>query len=132
MHKLIYGLLLSTLFLSCQKNDDLTAQQQMLVGIWQNQEYITVDNQTVISFQKVSDLDNNQYALVIENGKDLYENKNASFCGVGPFIYDTFKGKYTVTDELFIIDGTYWGGNLTTKYKILELTNSKLLVQPVD
>jgi hypothetical protein len=132
MYKIIYGLLLSTLFISCQKNDNLTAQHEMLIGIWQNHEYITVENQTVISFQKVRDLDNNQYAVVIENEEDLYENKNASFCGVGPFSFDIFKGKYTVTDELLIIDGTYWGGNLTTKYKIVELTNSKLLVQPVD
>jgi hypothetical protein len=132
MYKLILGLFLSTLILSCNKSEELTSQQKMLVGIWQNQEYLTTDNNTIISLQKVSDLDKNQYGLVIKNSKEMYENKNSSFCGVGPHIYDLFKGQYTLTDDLLIIDGTYWGGDLTTKYKIVELTNSKLLVQPVD
>lgn len=129
MKKIIFGFFVITLFLSCEKSENLTARQNKLIGIWQNEKYQFKNDIEFISYTKKDSLDENQYALVIENDKDLYEIKYNSKCGSEPMYFQKIKGTYEMGSDVVLIQTSNWRGKQNLKYKIIALSDSTLELQ---
>jgi hypothetical protein len=131
MKKIIFGFFVILLFLSCDKSENLTTRQNKLIGIWQNEKQHFIDDLEFISYTRNESLDENQYALVIENDKDLYEIKYNSKCASVPIHYEKIIGTYELEDDFLEIKTSDWRGNQTLKYKIIEVSDASLELQIV-
>lgn len=96
---LIAGLLFTTLFVSCKKDDDTTpakTKKELIQQKW------IVDKQTYIGFDGISDYDSTTYAGTATDYIDFRNNG---------FVYSSFQGEYDtlsysiINDDSINIDG---------------------------
>ncbi len=96
-----------------------------LYGTWVWAGY---EERTTI-LKKSSELNDNQYGLIIRPGGKLIERKNAGFCGTPPITYANYEGEWKALSKnlLEIIVG-YWGGTTSYQMEIVSLSSDELKI----
>ena len=115
-------LILSLLFTSCEKNN-LSPEAGELEGIWIEKGY----EENISIFEKAKKIDENKYGFKISEGGIFLEHKNSGWCGTPPISYANYDGTWKYeSDSILVIDVGYWGGTISYKLEIVELTTNTL------
>lgn len=113
---------ISLLFSSCEKNN-LSPEAGELEGIWIEKGY----EENISIFEKAKKIDENKYGFKISEGGEFLEHKNSGWCGTPPISYASYDGTWKYeSDSVLVIDVGYWGGNISYKLEIVELTSNTL------
>ena len=117
---LLIGIFL--LFSSCEKNN-LSPEAGELEGIWIEKGY----EENISIFEKAKKIDENKYGFEISEGGIFLEHKNSGWCGTPPISYANYDGTWKYeSDSILVIDVGYWGGTISYKLEIVELTTNTL------
>lgn len=120
--KLFIPIVLLILLFSCEKAS-LAPEPGELEGIWVQSDY----DEDLTIFSKKNKLDDDKYGFKISDGGIFLEHKNSGWCGTPPISYADYEGTWKYeSDSVLIVDVGYWGGTMTYKMQIVELTANKL------
>lgn len=114
---------------SCEDEKAAVERTDMIVGAWNDQEY----KDSIQIMKKVNSLSGDEYGIqFLDNGK-LKEIKNSGWCGTPPISYGEFSGTWELQgDSILYIESTYWGGEISQTWQILEIDNSKMSFYVID
>ncbi len=120
--KLFVPIVLLMLLSSCEKVS-LAPEAGELEGIWVQSDY----DEDLTIFTKKNKLDDDKYGFKISESGIFLEHKNSGWCGTPPISYADYEGTWKYeSDSVLIVDVGYWGGTMTYKMQIVELTTNKL------
>ncbi len=125
------------MFTSCQKTESNLQETSYLntsttisiIGVWQDKAYEIKDNRTVVTFSKKDYLHENQYGIIFYEANRLEEYKFSGKCATPPIHYQTFSGTYTLDNNNVKINSRDWRNDIKFDYKIIELTEDRLVVE---
>ncbi len=118
-----------TLFTSCEYPEIEGEQSNpAFQGIWVEPEYS--DTGTIL--KRALELKENSYGLKFLPDNRLVERAIAGFCATPPVVYADRKGSWFLADSLLIMQVPFWGGQLKTKWRILEVTPNHLRMKLLD
>jgi hypothetical protein len=108
--------------------------QGNLIGVWEYDAYEQLTDSTYAEvYRKVKRIASDKSGITFKNNGVFLSKQNAGWCGTPPISYAEYDGKFNVIGKNLInINSTYWGGKMSYKAEVLELTNSKLKVKPFD
>lgn len=125
MKTIVAALLVLLTFVSCQKDDSqATAEDLTLVGTWNNPQY----NDTLITYERTENLIKNEPGFIFNAYDKCIERKNSGWCGTPPITCDDYEGTWTRNDSIVTIHTGHWVGNITYTWKIISLTETRLVV----
>jgi hypothetical protein len=129
----------SLLILACKDegiSPDLTnlEGQENLIGVWEYNSYEQLTDSTYAEvYQRVDRIADDEAGITFKNNGVFLSKQNSGWCGTPPISYAEYNGKFNIESESVInIDSKYWGGRMSYKVKVLELTNGSLKVMPFD
>jgi hypothetical protein len=127
MNKLsiLFCVLILGFFSSCEKeSNNSTNNNSVILGNWINPSY----NDSLIIFDKSSNLKNNDYGIAFNDNGLLVERKNSGWCATPPIAYSDFNGTWTIKDSVIQISVDYWGGKADYIWKLVSIDNNKLKI----
>lgn len=128
INKLIFASIVLFFLISCEKdNDSDFNNSENLIGYWINPQF----NDTIWSFDKADDFQDNNYGFAFQSGKNFIERKNAGWCGTPPIAYADFTGTWSQNDSLLHITVGYWGGTADYQWKIVSVENNLLKIYKI-
>ncbi len=117
-------LVFSGLWFSCEKTKT-SPDPGKLEGTWVEDHY----EEDVLILDKSDEIQEDNYGFTIYKGGKFTEYKNAGWCGTPPISYaDDGNWEYENDSTLKVVVG-YWGGTMTYKLDIIELTKDNLKVR---
>ena len=124
--KLIFVAILATLALySCRKDEpNAITGNDDLVGTWVNPQY----NDTLITYISAAALKENEPGYTFKTDYSLICRENSGWCGTPPITTADYGGSWIMSDSIVTIKTSYWGGKVEYTWKIITLTNQKLVV----
>jgi hypothetical protein len=129
----------SLLILACKDegiSPDLTnlERQENLIGVWEYNSYEQLTDSTYAEvYRRVDRIADDEAGITFKNNGVFLSKQNSGSCGTPPISYAEYDGKFNIGGESVIdIDSKYWGGRMSYKVKVLELTNGGLKVMPFD
>jgi hypothetical protein len=128
-YKLLF--LLSVLFLfSCEKNSETidNSLSNQLIGYWVN----PTENDTILTYEKASDLQSGEYGFEFKNSQIFVERKNAGWCATPPITYYDFEGTWSLNDSTLTINVDYWGGTVDYQWKVISIDETSLKIYKAD
>jgi len=116
---------LSGLWFSCEKTKT-SPDLGKLEGTWVEDHF----EEDMMILNKSNEIQEDNYGFVIHDGGKFTEHKNSGSCGTPPISYSNFEGSWEYENDstLKIVVG-YWGGSMTYKLDIIELTEDNLKVR---
>jgi len=122
--KYISLLLITFLFFSCEKNDEISIDSEsLLVGYWANAVY----NNEEITFSRNAALPDNEYGIAFEKNGNFTE-KSSGFCGTPPLSFFNIEGTWEAENTLIKIN-TSQSNNSNYNWRIISLSEAKLIVK---
>jgi len=97
-------------------------------GIWVEPEY--GDSGTILI--RALELKENSYGLNILPDNSVVERAIAGPCATPPVIYADRTGSWFLADSLLTLQVPFWGGQLKTTWRILEITPNHLRMKLLD
>lgn len=139
MKNLLVLLFISVLFVGCN-NEGVTPNlsnlegQEDLIGIWEYDAYEQINDTSYAQiYRKVNKIASDQAGITFKQTGAFISKQNAGWCGTPPISYADYEGNFQVEDKNSIkINSTYWGGKMSYKVEVLELSNRKLKIRPYD
>ncbi len=117
-------ILISLIFSSCTKDKLIIDPDNLLIGVWNNSDYM--DN--AIVYVRSQEFDENPGIKFNPDGT-LIERKNGGWCGTPPISYADYPGNWTIQDDTLItVNVGYWGGTTTYMLDIESVTPTTLKV----
>lgn len=137
MRKIFSVLAVSSLFIACNDNSvvpnlaNLEAQGD-LIGVWEYDSYEQINDSTYVDiYRKVKRIAGDQAGITFKSNGIFVSKQNAGWCGTPPITYKEYDGTYNVgSKNILDINSTYWGGKMSYKAEVIELTNRKLKIRP--
>lgn len=128
MKTLLLSLLVTLTFVSCQKlTDPVKSGNPEIVGSWTDPQY----SDTLVTYNRVDDLVENQYGIKFEQGNKLVQRQNSGWCGNPPIVTTDYEGTWTWNDSTVNITVGFWGGTADLTWKVIQLTDQKLIISVV-
>jgi len=128
MKTLIVALIFTLAFMSCQKlTDTLETGNPELTGTWIDPQY----TDTVVTYTRAGDLVENHYGIKFKTGNKLIERQNSGWCGTPPIVTADYEGTWMWIDSNVNIKVGYWGGTADLTWKVIQLTDQKLVISVV-
>lgn len=122
---IFFTLILVVVLLSCERNplyvDGVAGD---LVGSWIDEAY----PDTLITYSRASHIPDNTFGWTFNQDGTLMQRANSGFCGTPPISYSTYDGDWTANDSIIDINVEFWGGTSLIKWKIIEISENKLIV----
>ena len=124
-YKFIIILVVSLILISCEKESN-TPEAGELEGVWVQERY----EEDLLILGKADKIDEDNYGFEISEDGKFLEHKNSGWCATPPISYADFEGTWKYeSDSVLVIDVGYWGGTMTYKMDIVELTAGTLKVR---
>jgi hypothetical protein len=118
-------LLMMGLFAGCEKKSDiLINESDQLTGYWSN----PVLEDTIWKYERVSELQANEYSFAFKPDQTFVERKNAGWCGTPPISYANYDGTWSRTGSEIKIKVAFWGGTADFQWMIVSVDNKFLKV----
>ena len=130
MKSIIFLSLISiTVLLACERDplyvDGVAGD---LVGTWIDQNYVD----TLYTYSRASHIPDDTFGWTFNKDGTLMQRANAGFCGTPPITYADYQGDWTANDSIVDINIEFWGGASIIKWKIIEITETKLILYKVS
>lgn len=139
MKKLLTVFISSLLFIAC--NDEGISPNlanlegsEALIGAWEYDSYEQISDTSYAQvYKKVNKIATENAGITFKQTGAFVSKQNAGWCGTPPISYADFEGNFQVMDKNLIkINSTYWGGKMSYKAEVLELSNRTLKIRPYD
>lgn len=128
MKTIAFALLFAFFLVSCQElTDPIKTGNAELIGNWTDPQY----SDTIITYTRANNLVENQYGIAFKEGNKLVERQNSGWCGTPPITTADYDGIWTWTDSIVNISVGYWGGTADLTWKVIQLTEKKLVISVV-
>lgn len=126
----IIASLLVSLICSCSKENTPVENIETpdIVGSWVKPSH----NGDTIIYQKASALLHNQHGYLFQKEGKMVIRSNSGWCATPPITFSDYEGSWESSDSVLTINGTYWGGNMLEKWKIISLDNKNLKIKPIS
>lgn len=129
MQKLLFILACAGLLSACEDKLENSSMEDLIIGNWSNITKLD----TIQSIEKFETLPNDNYAISFLKSGQLKEIKNSGWCGTPPISYGEFEGTWAFLDDsTLFLESTYWGGDMTMKWRIVEINNSEMSYYTLD
>lgn len=115
-------------FLACSQPEEFSGGQPEITGSWINQQVID----SIYTYQKAKTLKDNEYCFSVYPDGKFIERKNSGWCGTPPVSYADYEGSWTLKDSVLTISVPYWGGNSTSKWKIISVDDTHMSIVYLD
>ena len=113
------------LVLGCDSdNNEILEDSENLIGYWVDPVY---DNST-ITFIKANEFEDDNYGIVFKPNHKFAERKNSGWCGTPPISYAIYDGNWKKDGDLLNINVGYWGGKIERQWKIMSISDKKLII----
>ena len=123
MRKLLFIMILAGIFSACEKNLVNDPLEEMIIGNWSEMQ----SHDTIHTLKKFNSLPDDDYAIAFMQSGQLKENKNSGWCGTPPVSYSEIDGSWEIQDDSTVfIESSYWGGDLTMTWRIIDIDNTEL------
>lgn len=99
-----------------------------IIGCWGN----AASEGEYISYDRFDTILSDAYGVQFKEDFTLLEHKNISFCGTPPIEYGDYSGQWEFESSIITLYTSYWEGDITFKWKVIEVTEDKLLVEYLD
>lgn len=127
--KILFSLVFVTVLLSCERNPlYVNGVAGDLVGTWIDQKYVD----TLYTFSRASHIPDDTFGWTFNKDGTLKQRANAGFCGTPPITYADYEGDWGANDSIVDINIEFWGGTSIIKWKIIEITETKLVVYNIS
>lgn len=129
MKPILFTLLTFFVLYSCQKDETLALTGNAeLIGTWINPQY----NDTLVTYYRADFLNENEPGFVFMADNKLICRQNSGWCGTPPISTADYEGNWAWNDPLVVINTDYWGGKVEYTWKVISLTNQKLVISVVN
>ena len=129
MKKLFLIVAVAGILSACEKNMENTSMGDLIVGNWSRM--ISAD--TTHLLQKSDTMPGDDYGIAFLKDGLLKENKNSGWCGTPPISYGEVEGTWELFDDsTLVIESSYWGGDMSMTWKILEINNADMSYYILD
>jgi hypothetical protein len=116
------------ILLSCEKeSESVNNLSNKLIGGWIN----PVLSDTIWTFDKSSNLIENEYCFAFKAESLFNERKNTNLCGNPPMTFIDFEGSWSLNDSILNITSEDWGGTLNYQWKLITIDETKFSVQKI-
>lgn len=126
MRKLII-LLFVLCFASC-KEKQIVGPDNLLLGTWVNVGYETQNGVTLVTYQRNSNLDNQNLGYIFYNSGKITDRSVVGRCGTPPLSYSDFEGRWIFENNIVTISVVDWLKQLRTNRYSIESLDNKILV----
>jgi hypothetical protein len=99
-----------------------------LNGHWINP--VCID--TLWQYDRSATFKENAGGIYFKSDNEFVERKNAGWCGTPPVSYADFDGTWARHDSVLNITVGYWGGTADYKWKIISITDDKLIIYRIE
>lgn len=118
-------MLIIGLITGCEKKSEiLISDSDKLTGNWSN----PVFEDTLWRYERVSELQANEYSFAFKPDQTFVERKNAGWCGTPPISYANYNGTWSRNGSEIKIKVGYWGGTADYQWKVISVDNKFLRV----
>ena len=126
MKKLII-LLFMLSFIGC-KEKQIVDPDNLLLGTWVNVGYKSQNGVTLITYQRNSNLDNQNSGYIFYNSGKITDRSVVGRCGTPPLSYSDFEGNWTFDNNIVTISVVDWLKQPRTNRYSIESLDSTMLV----
>jgi len=117
------------LFACSEVNEiDIQTNEPDITGFWINQNY----SDTLITYERASELKEDQYCFSFQSDGIFLERKNAGWCATPPIAYANYEGSWTLNDSIIEVSVEFWGGIADLKWKVNSVNNQKLSITVIE
>ena len=111
------------LVLGCESDSTIEGSEN-LIGYWVD----PVFGESTITFIKDKAFKDDDFGIVFKSNHKFAEMKMSGWCATPPISYAVFDGKWEKKRDLLNITVGYWGGKIDRQWKIISISNSKLII----
>jgi hypothetical protein len=128
MKTFIFLLFVTLAIVSCQKDEQFVKYgNDKLIGNWINPQY----RDTLVTYSRAVNLIENEIGITFKPGYKFVYRQNSSWCGTPPITTADYEGAWNWNDSTIDISVGYWGGTANYSWKVITLSDKKLVISVV-
>ena len=120
--KNILGILLLTVFFSCEQNEDILDTNNLLLGSWIEPSY----NSEGTTYTRGSSLPTENHGISFSENGEFIE-RTSGWCGTPPLYYSDYIGSFEIEQTLIKITKEAYPNSY--QWRIISLTENELVVK---
>ena len=120
--KNILGILLLTIFFSCEQNEDILDTNNLLLGSWIEPSY----NSEATTYTRGSSLPTENHGISFSENGEFIE-RSSGWCATPPLSYTDYIGSFEIDDTLITITTASFPNRY--QWRIISLTEEKLVIK---
>ncbi len=126
---LIFPILLIVILFSCKQDNIDTNLKNPLIGTWYFDEKIQINNETLITYVRVTDNANLKANLSFEESNNYCQRTPmSSFCMTPPISFITIEGKWSRSDNMILLKNK----SDSINYQIIFVDNNSLKIKQLQ